>query len=90
MANTEKHNHGVQLIQCKLQFIIYIIHTYIYTTPRVVATAMHLNPLTHSAIVFTTSAVAFKSLGGIVLLPPSSDGSKAAFKLSDIFWITIL
>ena len=78
MANAEKHNHGVQ-------FIIYIIYTYIYTTPRVVATAMHLNPLTHSAIVFTTSAVAFKSLGGIVLLPLLADGSKAAFKLSDIF-----
>ena len=28
LANTEKHNHGVQ-------FIIYIIYTYIYTTPRV-------------------------------------------------------
>ena len=73
--------HGVQLL--------YVIPT--FTQPqRFAATAMPLNPLTHSAIVSTNSAVVVKSLGGIVLVPPSADGSKAAFKLCDIFWITIL
>ena len=68
---------------------IIVYTTYIYTTLTFAATAIHLNPLTHSAIVSTNSAVVIRSLGGIVLLLPLADGSKAAFKLSDIFWITI-
>ena len=65
-------------------------HNHAWCTIIICNYALHLSLLTHSAIVSTNSAVVVKSLGGIVLVPPSADGSKAAFKLSDIFWITIL
>lgn len=63
----------------------------LYTALDVNAIVAHIRRHTHFANVLTNEAVVTKSLGGIgVGESSSSDGFNAAFKLSDIFWITIL